>query len=196
MSLNWQVSLFDIYIDSIICALLNSTYIHNWKLQAQKYTSIPVQVVTVNASTSVTEQIRLFNNFDVLITPHGSHLANGIFSMHPGIKALIEIVPFAFDRVFYSNFVPNLGFAHYIMSTGHLTPQQEMSDGKHCLFKGSTYFSGLGCKKIKHNYPDRKQQEFYTCPSIYHTRMCDTQVDLHVLDTHLDDLFKNSLCMT
>ena len=100
-----------------------------------------MQVVTVNASTSVTEQIRLFNNFDVLITPHGSHLANGIFSMHPGAKALIEIVPFAFDRVFYSNFVPNLGFAHYIMSTGHLTPQQEMSDGKHCLFKGSKRFS-------------------------------------------------------
>ena len=153
-----------------------------------------MRVVTVNASTSMADQIRLFNEFDVLITPHGSHLANGIFSMHPGRKALIEVVPFAFDRVFYSNYVSNLGFAQYILSTGHLTPQQEMSDGKHCLFKGSTYFNGLGCKKIDHNYPDKPSQSFYTCPAIYHTRMCDTQVDISVLKKGLDDLFKKSLC--
>jgi capsular polysaccharide biosynthesis protein len=77
---------------------------------AQKFTSVTVDVVTVNASTTVTEQIRLFNGFDILITPHGSHLANGIFTMHPGRKALIEVVPFAFDRVFYSNFVPVILF--------------------------------------------------------------------------------------
>ena len=69
-----------------------------------------------------------------------------------------------------------------------------MSDGKHCLFKGSSYFNGLGCKKISHNYPDKDPQEFYTCPSIYHTRMCDTQVDIRVLQSGLEDLYRDSLC--
>ena len=45
---------------------------------AQKYTSVPIEVVTVNDTSTVADQIRLFNSFDVLITSHGSHLANGM----------------------------------------------------------------------------------------------------------------------
>jgi Glycosyltransferase 61 len=53
---------------------------------AQSYTSLPVKVMTVNGSTPFRAQIRLFNTFDVLISPHGSHLANGIFTMNPNSK--------------------------------------------------------------------------------------------------------------
>ena len=90
---------------------------------AQSYTSVPVEVVTVNDTSSIKDQIRLFNSFDILITSHGSHLANGVFTMNPSRKAVIEVVPFAFDRVFYGNY-NYLGFAYYMMSTGHTTPNQ------------------------------------------------------------------------
>ena len=56
---------------------------------AQKYTTIPVEVVTANETTTVAEQIKLFNSFDVLITAHGSHLANGIFTMNPQQKVYL-----------------------------------------------------------------------------------------------------------
>lgn len=41
---------------------------------AQAYTSVPVEVITVNETTPVNEQIRIFNTFDVLITSHGRFL--------------------------------------------------------------------------------------------------------------------------
>lgn len=53
---------------------------------AQEYTTYPVEVITANATTSVQDQIDMFNNYDVLITAHGSHLANGLFTMHPETK--------------------------------------------------------------------------------------------------------------
>lgn len=53
---------------------------------AQEYTTVPVEIVTVNKSSSIKDQIILFNSFDVMLTPHGSHLANGIFTMKPNSK--------------------------------------------------------------------------------------------------------------
>ena len=55
---------------------------------AQDYTNQRVEIVSVNASTSIAEQIRFFNEFDILITPHGSHLANGIFTVRPQNKVI------------------------------------------------------------------------------------------------------------
>ncbi len=57
---------------------------------AQEYTTLPVEVITANATTSVQEQIDMFNNYDVLITAHGSHLANGLFTMHPETKVCMK----------------------------------------------------------------------------------------------------------
>jgi sRNA-binding regulator protein Hfq len=71
---------------------------------AQQYTTVPVEIVTVNGTTTLEQQIRLFNSFDILLSPHGSHLANGIFTMQPSQKVMVEMVPFAFDRVFYANY--------------------------------------------------------------------------------------------
>lgn len=161
---------------------------------AQTYTIKNVEVVSVNASTSIADQIRLFNDFDVLITPHGSHLANGLFTVRPHTKAVIEVVPFAFDRVFYANYVPNIGFAHYILSTGHLTPPQRNTGGDRCVFKTLNTFDELSCKKVSHAYPDRYPQQMFECPARFHTRMCDTLVDIPILQSQLDDLFTRVLC--
>ncbi len=68
---------------------------------AQIYTTKPVQVVSVTEKNSIQEQIRLFNSFDIMITVHGSHLSNGIYTMHPHRKAIIEIAPFLFDPMYF-----------------------------------------------------------------------------------------------
>ena len=155
---------------------------------------MPVDILTINASSTVEEQIRTFNEFDILITPHGSHLANGIFTMKPNSKAIIEVVPFAFDRVFYSNFNSHLGFANYMLSTGHMTPPQKMTRGVHCAFNKTNVFRHLNCQKLEHAYPDKVPQTFLECPTQYHTRMCDTFVNTAILRMHLNDLIDKVLC--
>ena len=116
-------------------------------------------VVTANETTSVADQIRLFNNFDILITSHGSHLANGIFTMNPHRKAVIEVVPFAFDSVFYGNFNSLLGFNDYLMSSGHLTPEMSVF-GKYCSFREFKDFSRVNCSISKHGYQSKIEQEW------------------------------------
>ena len=127
---------------------------------AQTYTDVPVRLVTVNESTSVPEQIRIFNQFDVLITSHGSHLANGIFTTFPALKAVIEINAWTFDSVFYGNFNHWLGYADYVMSNGHTTPGKQK---KNCNFNAfsfcfsfsfsslsSIFFSPFSCVHFPH----------------------------------------------
>ena len=164
----------------------------------QEYTTVPVVLSTVNASTGIAEQIRLFNQFDIMITPHGSHLANGIFTVKPGNKAVVEVVPYAFDRVFYSNYNLHLEFGSYFMSTGHLTPVQEETNRTmhHCFFETEESFSDpqARCTMTAHKYPKRPEQKFLTCDPMYQPRMCDTMVNIDKLRAHLDDLFKNNLC--
>ena len=116
----------------------------------QNYTSVPIEIITVNDTTSVVDQIRVFNSFDVLITSHGSQLANGIFTTNPESKAVIEVDPFAFDPVFYNNFNNQLGFAEYMISTGHLTPGRFINGeraGLMCPFGEYASFQRLGCKE-------------------------------------------------
>ena len=57
----------------------------------QEYTTIPVEIITANETTTLAEQIRSFNSFDILITSHGSHLTNGMFLTNPHAKAIIEL---------------------------------------------------------------------------------------------------------
>lgn len=162
---------------------------------AQSFTTVPVQVLTVNSTTSVKDQIRTFNRFDVLITPHGSHLANGMFTVSPSSKGVIEVVPFAFDRVFYSNFMGHLGFGNYILSTGHLTPKQKNSRAHHCIFNRTKVFQELNCELLEHGYPQKHRQSFIECPTLYHTRMCDTDVNIDLLRSSISDMFFKSLCI-
>ena len=42
----------------------------------------------------------------------------GLFTVHPYTKAVVELVPYAYDSIYYKNYVSDLGFADYIVSTG------------------------------------------------------------------------------
>ena len=145
----------------------------------QEYTLLPVEIITVNDATSIVDQIEVFNSFDILITSHGSQLANGIFTTFPENKAVIEIDTFAFDRVFYTNYVNQLGFAEYLISTGHLTSGNFANgerEGKQCPFPDYDAFDRLGCtwkpviQNVFKGHPRRTEQVWLTCDSEYQTR--------------------------
>ena len=162
---------------------------------AQTYTTVPIEVVTVNETSTMIEQIRLFNSFDILITSHGSHLANGVFTMNPSTKAVIEVVSFAFDRVFYGNYNGYLGFAEYLLSTGHLTGELSTT-GKPCPFPNFESFPMNNCTTLKHAYllTKKVEQEFFVCPQKLQTRACDNIISIPILQANLDHLFQKSLC--
>jgi len=75
----------------------------------QSFTTVPVEVITTTEKMPIEVQIKIFNSFDILVTTHGSHLANGLFTVHPYTKAVVEIVPFVYETVYYKNFVNDLG---------------------------------------------------------------------------------------
>ena len=63
---------------------------------------------------------------------------------------VIEVDPFAFDSVFYTNYNHQLEFAEYIISTGHTTPGKYINGeraGLNCPFQTYDSFAKLGCKK-------------------------------------------------
>ena len=165
--------------------------IYEVKALAQEFTTIPVQVITVNADTTTEDQIRVFNSFDVMLTPHGSHLTNGVFTVHPNDKAVVEIESFAFDRVFYANYNAHLGYGAYILSTGHLTPKQAHTHDKECYFDTIEKFRSLQCKNTTHSYPKQNDitQSFLECPVDYNTKECDTLVNLDILRANLNLIF-------
>jgi len=160
---------------------------------AQSYTSVPIEVVTVNESTPIQDQIREFNAFDLLITSHGSHLANGIFTTNPDTKAIIEIVPFVFDSVFYGNYNRWLGFADYMMSSGHHTPGLSVN-GRRCPFKTQESFDNHNCSLVSQSYPTKIEQHWVVCNPAMHTRKCDTYINIKTLKAHIDLLLNHVLC--
>jgi len=74
-----------------------------------------VELMTVTSSTSLIETIRLFNSFDILITPHGSHLANLIFTLSSDIT-VIEVVGSCINTAFLdwvsSRMIYNISVGH------------------------------------------------------------------------------------
>lgn len=98
-------------------ALRRFTNMDDIKLLVGKYSSIPLSVISVSSTTPPEEQVKLFrSSFDVLMTPHGSHNANMIFS--PYATAFIEIAAVPFDKAPFHNgksFVKK-----WTLSYGHL----------------------------------------------------------------------------
>jgi capsular polysaccharide biosynthesis protein len=115
----------------------------------QTFTSFPVEVVTTTEKMTIQEQIRIFNNFDILVTTHGSHLTNGLFTMHSYSKAIIEMVPFLYDNIFYKNYLNDLSFAEYVVSTGHLTPYPINNGGNKTGFCGFLKYSDFQTRNCK-----------------------------------------------
>ena len=82
----------------------------------QQFTVQPVEVFTTNENTSIFDQISAFQDIDILVTPHGSHIANIIFS--PLRLKILEVIPVVRDPVFQRN-AQEMAFAGYEVSIGH-----------------------------------------------------------------------------
>jgi hypothetical protein len=54
-----------------------------------------VQLITVSSSTRFWDALQTFNSFDVLITPHGSHMINSLLTFHN--PSIIEVVGTCFN---------------------------------------------------------------------------------------------------
>jgi len=150
----------------------------------QNYTSVPVPIVTVNATTPLAEQIEAFRAFDVLVTSHGSQLGNIIFS-DPGTTAILEILPEMRDLCFMRNAV-DANFASYVVSTGH-TPVA-IPDHPNAI-------CGEGLKTMGEHCEYTPKADLWKCPEGWNGRLtaCDTLVDLTILERHLNKVI-SGLC--
>lgn len=96
-------------------ALRSFQNIDEVKTLAKEYTSREIPIITVNSTTPPDRQVALFQSFDILITPHGSHLSNMIFNKRQSV--FIEVACVYFDGVFARN---GKSFAKsWINSYGH-----------------------------------------------------------------------------
>lgn len=165
----------------------------------QSFTTHPVDVVTTSEKMTMAQQIRVFNDFDILVTTHGAHLANGIFSMHPYALAIVEIVPFVYDSTFFRNYDSDIGFADYVISSGHLTPRAKVPNGKNgtqpfCAFLKYQDFQNRKCTSTHISNPPRLSQEWMTCTQNFHSRSCDTYVNITILQKDMNNLITKNLC--
>ena len=165
----------------------------------QTFTSQPVEVITTSEKMSMAEQIRIFNDFDILVTTHGAHMANGVFSMHPYSLAVVEIVPFVYDSTFFRNYASDIGFADYVISSGHLTPRSKIPNGKNgtqpfCAFLKYQDFENRKCRSTHVSNPPRLSQDWITCTQNFHSRSCDTYVNITILRNDMNNLISKNLC--
>ena len=157
------------------------------KALVQKYSSVPVEVVTASPNTTVADLIRLFNNFDILVSPEGGHLTSGIFTMNPGSKAVVEVSSAVYELLYYKNYQLRLGFLTYILSDGHFTPDPN------CPWHSVTDFERdcvLDSKAIVGKIP----QSYYKCKiknrkDLNIFRMCDTTINIEKLTKAMDQLY-------
>ena len=95
---------------------------------AQRLTNATVSVITTNKTIPVGEQARVFSSFDLMISPHGSHLSNMIFAS-PKHTAIIEVIPVAhnFDWISLGH---EMGFVFYNISTLHKPDSDDSTNQK------------------------------------------------------------------
>merc|ERR1711871_1117504 len=119
---------------------------------------------------------------------------------------MVEIAPFLFDPMYFKNYNEDLGFAEYIVSTGHLTPRASSvssssspglnggNSSAFCAFTKFEDFMNRDCKIERKINTPKVTQDWITCASGFHSRGCDVYVNTTILKTHLDLLIRESLC--
>lgn len=149
---------------------------------ARRYTASEVPVVTVDAATPVDDQARVFQAFDVLISSHGSQLANIIFS-DPAHTAIVEVLPVVRDTSFHTN-AQDAGMAAYIVSTGHApVAENAMSPpSPHCT-QGQELME-THCWSMEDG---KSGHAVWDCPRDWRSKLtgCDTRINITLLETHL-----------
>lgn len=162
------------------------------KTLVQQYTSVPIEIVSAGLNTSTADLIKIFNEFDVLVTPEGGHLTNGLFTMNPGSKAIVEVSSAVYELVYYKNFMLRMGFASYVLSDGHFTPDPK------CPFHEKNDFDRNECtldsKAIVGKFPQSYLKcKFKNKKDVEKFRSCDTMVNIESLKRALE-LMYGALC--
>ena len=99
-----------------------------------------VQVFTVSSNSTFYEAWHYFNQFDIIIAPHGSHLTNGILIDFEKFEpAIIEVTATCINADFKRNLEKY--FAHYELSTGHMVADS----GVQKFIRGCEGYSVRGC---------------------------------------------------
>jgi Glycosyltransferase 61 len=87
----------------------------------REFSNVPLATVSASSDTPPLDQIALFRSFDILITPHGSHLANMLFAHDHAVFIEVAAVPF--------DFAPSTNGAAFakdwILSFGHLPVRKQ-----------------------------------------------------------------------
>merc|ERR1711871_1163714 len=119
---------------------------------------------------------------------------------------MVEIAPFLFDPMYFKNYNEDLGFAEYIVSTGHLTPRASSvssssspglnggNSSAFCAFMRFEDFMARDCKIERKINTPKVTQDWITCAAGFHSRGCDVYVNTTILKTHMDLLIRESLC--
>jgi len=85
-----------------------------------------VTTFTLSEESSLSDAIIAFNSFDILITPHGSHLTNGILIGREEKPHIIEVVATCVNDDFRRNLEKH--FVFYEISTGHLSASAQIQE--------------------------------------------------------------------
>ncbi len=150
----------------------------------QNYTSLPVSVVTTDLSTPVEDQARLFRSVDLLVTPHGSHLVNLIFS-EPQSTAVVEVVAAMYDRVFEIE-AKAMNISSYLTSTGHMPVQ---SDGPSICNDGQKVM-------LENCAPSANSSTWHCTDTAIHKQLihCNLYVNTTILDVEIRNSI-DALCV-
>jgi len=110
------------------------------------------KVVTTSADMALEEQRGVFNSFDILITPHGSHLTNGVF-IQSNATAIIEVQATCYNADFLTNLGVG-GVTNYALSTGHRS-KSEKNDKVSAKCNSERGQGDDQCKKTEYCNQDR-----------------------------------------
>lgn len=148
----------------------------------QTLSTLPVHIITVDESTPVQTQIEKFNSFDLIITGHGSHIANTMFTNSPKFKGVIEVASVLIDPIFRVNIKNDVGFFEYIISNGHFAPS--------CGFDTPSSFAERGC--LTSAFQDEQStvhHSWIVCDKSINVRSCMTLVNMTLLLSQVQEYF-------
>ena len=82
-----------------------------------------LRIISVHSNMRFRDTLKNFNSFDILLTPHGSHLTNGLF-IASNSTSIIEIVATCFNLDWSKNLH---NFVDYRISQGHQTVDHSLN---------------------------------------------------------------------
>lgn len=165
-----------IFQRSCCTSLRRFTNIHEVVELAQMYSTVPVQIITIDNDDDLQAQMRSLARVDVLITPIGSHLVNMIFAAHK--FRIIEIHSGRFRSTEFQHNAENMGMAGYLISDDH---RPIAGDGH-----GGCHFEQEALDKSYNSSSCTDTFEPEGCISPLETLNCDIEVDIPRLKSVID----------